>query len=131
MRSQQRPWFKTGDIGRFDNDGYLYVTGRVKNLIILANGKNVYPEEIEGYLSVFDEIKEVIVYAEDDLIAAEIYPDFDIDGVKNIIDAKIHKLNKTLPPYKQIAKIKFRETEFSKTTTKKIKRIQAVRISAK
>ncbi len=115
-------WFRTGDIGRFDNDGYLYVTGRVKNLIILSNGKNVYPEEIEGYLSVIDEIKEVIVYAENDLIAAEVYPDFDIDGIKDIIDVKIHTLNKTLPPYKQIARITYRETEFNKTTTKKIKR---------
>jgi long-chain acyl-CoA synthetase len=115
-------WFKTGDIGKIDNDGYLYVTGRIKNLIILSNGKNISPEEIEDCLHGIEEITEVIVYAENDALIAETYSDSDNANIRNIIDEKIQKMNKSLPPYKQIAKTKFRETEFEKTTTKKIKR---------
>lgn len=115
-------WFKTGDVGKIDNDGYLYVTGRIKNLIILSNGKNISPEEIEDCLHGIEEITEVIVYAENDALIAETYSDSDNANIRNIIDEKIQKMNKSLPPYKQIAKTKFRETEFEKTTTKKIKR---------
>ncbi len=115
-------WFRTGDIGRIDDNGYLYITGRVKNLIILANGKNVYPEELEEYLHGIEAIKEVIVCAENDMITAEIFPDYDITDYESVIESEIQRLNKTLPVYKQIAKTKFRQVEFDKTTTKKIKR---------
>ena len=115
-------WFRTGDLGRIDENGFLYITGRLKNLIILSNGENISPEELESSLACIEGIKEVLVYAENELIVAEIFPDYEIDGCESKIEAEITQLNKTLPAYKQIAKTKFRQTEFEKTTTKKIKR---------
>ena len=109
-------WFKTGDLG-YIKDDYLFITGRKKNLIILSNGKNVSPEELESLIQNIPNVTECIVYAENDVITAEIYalnPDGIQDGIK--------ELNKSLPLYKQIQRVKFRETEFAKTTTKKIKR---------
>ena len=116
-------WFNTGDIGKIE-DGFLSITGRKKNLIILDNGKNVYPEEIETLISYIENVTEVVVYQEDAMIVAEIYTNAEenIDAVKEQIKNGVLEVNKTLAGYKQIKKIKFRDTEFEKTTTKKIKR---------
>ena len=127
-------WFCTGDLGRFNSKGQLLITGRKKNLIVLKNGKNIYPEEIENYLLAADIIKEVVVYGMKDTsgqetgLLAEIYPDPDITKgmdpksvyalVSEAVKAKLEKL----PPYKHIAEIELRDTEFDKTTSKKIKR---------
>ena len=110
-------WFKTGDLGHVDDDNFLYVSGRKKNLIILANGKNIYPEEIEELIMRIPEVIETVVYSENDVITAEIYTENE-EAVKTAI----RSLNKSLPIYKHIKNIKFRQTEFEKTTTKKIKR---------
>jgi long-chain acyl-CoA synthetase len=117
-------WFRTGDIGHLDSDGFLFISGRKKNLIVLGNGKNVYPEEIENELLRIEYIKEVVVYAEDDAIVAEVF--LDIGGAPDCVarlDDDILRINKALPPYKNIGKVRIRDEEFDKTTTKKIKRV--------
>lgn len=117
-------WFKTGDIGHMDNDGFLYVSGRKKNLIILSNGKNVYPEEIESaLLKHISYAREVVIYAKNDEIVAEVFLDTENspDCALQLND-DIIEFNRTLPIYKNIARTVVRDTEFPKTTTKKIKR---------
>ncbi|AEY67420.1 AMP-binding protein [Clostridium sp. BNL1100] len=121
-------WFKTGDLGYISKKGYLYITGRKKNLLVLSNGENVSPEELEGKLLELDYINEVIVFGEDDFIKAEIYPNYDlfdgrdIEEIEDVISKKIKEINSQLPMFKQIQKIKIRAIEFEKTTTNKIKR---------
>lgn len=121
-------WLKTGDLGYIDEDGYLFLTGRKKNLIITPNGENVSPEEIENILLENDLICEVIVRESEGVIEAEIYPDFDYAEKKKITNFEeemqkiVDNYNKGVPSYKRIIKIKHRDTEFEKNTTKKIKR---------
>lgn len=128
-------WFRTGDYGRLNDEGQLFITGRKKNLIVLKNGKNVYPEEIEEYLSGIPYVEEVVVYAvknesgEETALCAEIFPNEELFAGKTqeerhaAIKSAVEELNKTLPPYKKILKIKLRATEFEKTTSKKIRRV--------
>ena len=119
-------WFHTGDLGKIDNDGFIYITGRIKNLIILSNGKNVSPEELETLIGRIPGVIECLVSEEDNKLVAEIYPDEEFRAAQSDIQAyfngQIDQLNDTLPPYKAIAKVTIRDTEFVKTTTKKIKR---------
>ena len=121
-------WFRTGDIGTIKK-GMLYITGRVKNLIVLKNGKNIYPEELELIIEQIPAVKEVVVGAREGTIAgeelslyAEIFPDTEVPEPHKDIEAAIAILNEKLPYYKRITNIVFREKEFAKTTTKKIKR---------
>lgn len=117
-------WYKTGDIATFE-DGFLFIKGRCKNVIALSNGENVSPESLELVLQDnIPEIDEVIVYNQEDTIIAEIYVSSDVLELKAKINNDIEKLNKTLPLYKQIDRVLFRDNEFEKTTTKKIKRKQ-------
>ncbi len=113
-------WFRSGDYGKIDEEGFVFITGRKKNIIITPNGKNVYPEEIEAVLQGVEGVNEVIVKEDDDLICAEVYTETPEN--KEQIKKDILALNKTLPSYKQVQKVVFRDTEFEKTTTKKIKR---------
>ena len=130
-------YFRTGDIGKFDNDGWLYITGRVKNLIILSNGKNVYPEEIEVELAAVPGIIDVVVYegvsksgSENNAIVAEIFPDYDYLKKNNIEDKQayfkkyINDFNRNAVAYKKIGVLKIRETEFPKNTLRKITRFK-------
>lgn len=128
-------FFHTGDIGRIDKDGWIYITGRLKNLIILSNGKNVYPEEIETEISSIYGVSEVVVYEGEskskrakDVIVADIYPDSDALALHGITDAQryfeeeIRRLNTRMAPHKHIGLVKIRNEEFQKTTTRKITR---------
>ncbi|MDE5932170.1 MAG: AMP-binding protein [Lachnospiraceae bacterium] len=121
-------WLKTGDLGYIDEDGYLFLTGRKKNLIITPNGENVSPEEIENKLSEKRLVQEVLVRESDGVIEAEIFPDYEYAAKKKIKDIQaqlqeiIDSYNKTAPLYKRIFKLKVRDVEFEKNTTKKIKR---------
>ncbi len=116
-------WYKTGDIGII-KDGFLYIKGRLKNIIVLSNGENISPESLESLLyKKIQEIEEVIIRNEDDAIVAEIYSSSLNSEIKEKILEDIDVINKEIPAYKQISKVIFREHEFEKTTTKKIKRI--------
>lgn len=120
-KSFENGWFKTGDLGSIDEDGFVYITGRKKNLIILDNGKNVSAEEIENYIYEIPYISETIVYGENNCIVAEIYIDPE-NKCEHNVEEDINIINNKLASYKRIDKIVVRDKPFEKTATKKIKR---------
>ncbi|MCD8015940.1 MAG: AMP-binding protein [Lachnospiraceae bacterium] len=121
-------WLHTGDLGYVDDEGFVYLTGRKKNLIITKNGENVSPEELENRLSEHRLVQEILVREGEGLIEAEIFPDLEYAKKKHIKDVPaalqelVDQYNQTAPLYKRIYKLTVRETEFEKTTSKKIKR---------
>lgn len=127
-------WFYTGDYGCLNENEQLLITGRKKNLIVLGNGKNIYPEEIENYIYSIPYVKEVVVKSLKDesgsekALCAEAYLDQDaltdmnISNPPEALKRDITALFNKLPSYKHIQKIIIRDTEFDKTTSKKIKR---------
>ncbi len=123
-------WLRTGDIGRIDENRVLYITGRLKNLIILSNGENVSPEGIENKFKANKLVEEILVYAEKDVIVAEIFPNSEfaeLNGISDIKAALIEftdKYNETALPSHIVAKVVVRDTPLEKTATGKIKRVK-------
>ena len=127
-------WFHTGDYGKFNKRGLLMITGRKKNLIILGNGKNIFPEEIEGYLSAIPYVQEVIVFGiknadgHEEALGAEFFlseeklKEYGVTDPQDSLKRDIAKACRALPTYKHISKFYIRPVEFEKTTAKKIKR---------
>jgi long-chain acyl-CoA synthetase len=137
----EKGWFKTGDIGFIDSDGFLHISGRKKNVIISKSGKNIFPEEIEDILNRNPFIQECLVYGEkdekqDEIIAVQLVTDAEAfieyseknnvaitpQFIEKTISEAIKQANKELTSYKQIRKFHIRNKEFEKTTTQKIKR---------
>lgn len=108
-------WYATGDLCQQDENGYLYLYGRKKNLIILSNGENVSPEQIETALAACDAITEVMVGVENDRISATIFPNVDTSYVRAQIEAHIENYNRSVPYYRQVHNIHFTDKPFSKT----------------
>ena len=115
-------WFHTGDLGRQDRKGNLFFEGRIKNLIILANGENVSPEELEEKLYQAEGIMDAVVYERNGKITAELFVDRTLIPDVSAAWRIVSPINRTLASYKQIGEIVLRETEFEKTATRKIKR---------
>lgn len=138
-------WFHTGDLGYFDKDGFLYITGRKKTVIVLKNGKNIYPEEIEALIGRIDGVKESFVYGvpstnndeKESKINAEIVYDeerinellgnVDEEKIKEYLWEHIKEINRTMPPYKYIREIIVTKEELIKTTTQKVKRHEEIK----
>lgn len=123
-------WLMTGDLGYVDEENFLYLTGRKKNLIILSNGENVSPEGIENLFDGELLVSDILVYGADETIAAEVYPNYEYAQVNKITDIEgeieriVMEKNKELPTYSRISKCEVRKHPFEKTSSKKIIRQQ-------
>ena len=135
-------WFYTGDLGYFDEEGFLFITGRKKDMIVLKNGKKVFPEELEILINRMDLVEESMVFGmpnesnkNDVKLSVKVVYNIEKakekgyteDDVKNVIWEDIKKLNKTLPPYKYIKNLIVSDEELIKTTTKKVKRNEEIK----
>jgi len=140
----QDGWFLTGDLAYFDKDDYIFITGRKKNVIVLKNGKNVFPEELETLIQRIPGVKESFVYGQEDeedkndlKICAKIVYDkesikdeyglTDVEDIKNKLWEKVKEVNKSLPKYKYIKNIIVTDEELIKTTTQKVKRHEEIK----
>lgn len=121
-------WLRTGDLGYVDEEGFVYLTGRKKNLIITKNGENVSPEELENKIGEHRLVQEILVREKNGVIEAEIFPDYEyakkkeITEIQSVLQEVVDDYNKTAPAHKRVYSLKVRETEFEKTPSKKIKR---------
>lgn len=119
-KALQDEWFHTGDLGYINDQGFLFLTGRKKNLIILSNGENLSPEELEDKINKDSHVQEVVVYSKGKKIIAEIFPDEEYAENKLYFESLIRTVNKNEPRYKIINSVKLRDREFEKNSTKKI-----------
>ena len=136
-------WLHTGDLAYLDEHGYIHITGRSKNVIVLKNGKNVYPEEIETIIAELPYVKENIVFGEvrregaddkDEVLVAKIVYDEDImkdkygadteEQIRKTVEQDIDHINSNMPKYKHIHRLILQTEEMSKTTTGKVKRYE-------
>lgn len=127
-------WFKTKDTGYIDDEGFLFINGRTKNLIILSNGENISPEELEGKFSIIDGIKNILITErivnENQVLSAIIVPEANLldeygrAELKKIFEQKFVQVNSTLPAYKRVYHVEIRTKDFLMTNSKKIKRIK-------
>ncbi len=134
-------WFHTGDLAYMDNEGFIFITGRQKNVIVLKNGKNIYPEEIETLINNLPYIEESMVYGkekDDDLVVSakvvynkdyikENYPEKTPEEIEKMIWNDIKEINKTMPNYKHVKNLIVTDEEMIKTTTAKIKRFEEIK----
>ena len=135
-------WLHTGDLARIDKDGFIFISGRKKFVIVLKNGKNIYPEEIEALINKIEGVKESFVYGkpEDDgdykICAKVVYDEElveEVFGTKNPEELKekiwqeVKKMNKTMPAYKYVREISVTNKELIKTTTQKVKRFEEIK----
>lgn len=137
-------WFYTGDLAYFDKEGYLFLAGRKKDMIVLKNGKKVFPDELETLVNRIEEVKECIVYGmpekedQNDIklsvkvvydkeVLDEKYPSITLEELENMIWQKIKEINKTFPPYKYIKNMILTDQELIKTTTQKVKRNEEIK----
>ena len=135
-------WLHTGDLAKIDKDGYIFISGRKKFVIVLKNGKNVYPEELETLINKIEGIKESFVYGkpEDDgdykicskivydkELAMEVFGATEEEQLKEEIWKEVKKINKTMPAYKYIREILITDEDLIKTTTQKIKRFEEIK----
>ena len=134
-------WLLTGDLAYIDKEGFIFITGRKKNVIVLKNGKNVYPEEIETLINKIPIVKESMVFGmpkDDDVMVSvkvqydeeyvkENYPNESQKELEKILWEKIKEINHTMPTYKYIKNLILTKEEFIKTTTAKIKRFEEMK----
>ncbi len=135
-------WLHTGDLAKIDKDGYIFISGRKKFVIVLKNGKNIFPEELETLLNKIEGIKESFVYGKpkddgdykicaklvyDKELVKEIYNTENEEELKDILWQEVKKINKTMPPYKYIRDITITDKELIKTTTQKVKRFEEIK----
>ncbi len=123
-------WYHSGDLALMDSDGYVYIKGRIKNMLLGANGQNVYPEEIEDKLNSMTLVVESLIVQKGDKLVALIYPDYEEaknlgiskDDLCHVMEQNLIELNQLIPSYSKLTTFKLMDEEFEKTPKKSIKR---------
>ena len=124
-------WLKTGDLGTIDANGFIYIRGRSKTMILSSNGQNIFPEEIESKLNNMPFVLESLIIERNKKLVALVYPDYESldslglntpENLKTVMDENLKNLNKLVGNYEQVSKIQLYSTEFEKTPKKSIKR---------